>query len=139
MSVEDQNVSTLRRAYAEWHESKGASTDLWLNVLDREVDFRSLADGAETLEFTGRKKSRQEVIDYFKGLADSWEMIHFTVDEYVAQGDRVVAIGSTSWRNRQTGAVFDTPKVDVWRFRDGRAIEFFEFYDTAKVLAAAKS
>ncbi len=137
MSVEDENVSILRQAYQEWHDSKGASPDRWLAAMDDEVDSRSLADGAESVQFTSRRKSRQEVVDYFSGLAEGWEMIHYTVDEYVAQGDRVVALGSTSWRNRQTGAVFDTPKVDVWRFRDGRAVEFFELYDTAMVLAAA--
>ena len=64
-------------------------------------------------------------------------MIHYTIDEYVAEGDRVVAIGSTAWKNRATGKVFDTPKVDVWRFENGRAIAFFELYDTAMVLETA--
>jgi ketosteroid isomerase-like protein len=31
-----------------------------------------------------------------------------------------------------------TPKVDVWRFRDGKAVEFSEFYDTAQAYAAAQ-
>ncbi len=65
-------------------------------------------------------------------------MDHYTVDEYVAQGDRVVAIGRTGWRNRETGKAFDTPKVDVVRFRDGQIVEFFELYDTAMVLASSE-
>jgi len=45
--------------------------------------------------------------------------------------------GSTAWRHKRTGKVADTPKVDFWRFRDGKAVEFYEYYDTAAVFAAA--
>ena len=46
--------------------------------------------------------------------------------------------GSTPWRNVRTGRRAETPKVDVWRFPDGKAVEFFEYYDTAKLAEAAK-
>ena len=73
------------------------------------------------------------------GLIAMFEMIHYTVDFYVAEDDRVVAVGSTSWRNRETGEKFDTPKVDIVRFKDGKITEFFEIYDTAAVLACGSS
>jgi ketosteroid isomerase-like protein len=28
------------------------------------------------------------------------------------------------------------PKVDVWRLRDGRAVEFRDFYDSARAITA---
>jgi ketosteroid isomerase-like protein len=31
-----------------------------------------------------------------------------------------------------------TPKADFWTFRNGKAVEFHEFYDTAALIAAAK-
>jgi len=46
-------------------------------------------------------------------------------------------LGSTAWRNRRTGKVVDTPKADLVTFRDGRIVDFTEFYDTAKLFAAA--
>ena len=33
-----------------------------------------------------------------------------------------------------TGKIVETPKVDFWRFRDGKAVEFYEYYDTARVI-----
>jgi ketosteroid isomerase-like protein len=45
-------------------------------------------------------------------------------------------LGSTAWRNRRTQRVVDTPKADLLTFRGGRIVEFFEFYDTAKLFAA---
>ena len=64
-------------------------------------------------------------------------LIHFTVGEFVAQGDIVVVRSSMAWRNKRTGREVDTPKVDFWRFRDGKATEVYEYYDTAQVIAAA--
>jgi ketosteroid isomerase-like protein len=32
--------------------------------------------------------------------------------------------------------VVSTPKADSWRFADGKAVEFYEFFDTAQVMMA---
>ena len=53
-------------------------------------------------------------------------------DRAVAQDDRVVAIGSTSWRNKLTGKVAATPKIDVWRMRDGEWFEGTYIFQAAK-------
>ena len=137
MSVQQANVETLRQAYEKWNETKGGSIGHWLSLVSEDFDFRSLAEGAKGLEFTTRRTSRSEFEGYLNGLVAQLEMIHYTVDEYIADGDRVVAVGHTAWRDRATGACFDTPKVDVMRFADGKIIEFFELYDTAMVLSCS--
>jgi len=63
---------------------------------------------------------------------------NYKVHYFVAESDCVVVVGATKWTNKETGKSFETPKIDIWRFRDGRAIEFFEHYDTAQILDAAK-
>jgi ketosteroid isomerase-like protein len=65
-------------------------------------------------------------------------MIHYKTEQFAVDGDRVVMVGRTAWRNRKTGRHFDTPKADLVTFRDGRVVEFLEFYDTAMVLSAAQ-
>ena len=72
--------------------------------------------------------SSANATDFFNSLLE--------MDEYIAQGDRVVVIGRMAWRNRATGKVAETPKLDVWRLRDGKAVDFVEFYDTARAAAA---
>jgi len=42
-----------------------------------------------------------------------------------AQGDAVIARGSMVWTSKATGRIAETPNVDFWRFRDGRAVEFY--------------
>jgi uncharacterized protein len=48
----------------------------------------------------------------------------------------VVMIGHCAWRNKATGKVVSTPKADSWRFANGKAVEFYEYFDTAQVHAA---
>jgi len=39
-------------------------------------------------------------------------------------------VGRCAWRNRTTGRIVDTPKVDVWRFENGKAVSFLEMFDS---------
>ena len=138
MSVEADNVAILKRAYTDWDNSKGAGTDYLMNVFHKDVQFTSLADGAEEVAFTSSRTGKEEFLNYIDGLTRDWEMIFYRVNDYIAQGDRVVAIGSTSWRNKKTRKIVTTPKVDIWRMKNGKAVEFSEYYDTAKLIAAAQ-
>jgi ketosteroid isomerase-like protein len=137
MSNEAENVAILKDAYARWHATRGGSVDHWLGVVSHDVSFGSLARGAPPLEFATQYDNRDRLRAYFEGLLDGWTMIHYAADEFVAQDDTVVMRGSTSWQNKKTGKTFESPKLDFWRFRDGKAIEFYEYYDTAAVMAAA--
>jgi ketosteroid isomerase-like protein len=137
MSNEVANVEILKEAYRQWHETKGKSVDRFFAFLDEDISFGSIPRGAAPLEFARQYNGKTELRDYFDALRKDWEMIHYRIDEYVAQGDAVVARGSCAWTNRKTGRLVETPKVDFWRFRNGKAVEFYEYFDTAKVALAA--
>jgi uncharacterized protein len=137
MADEAANVAVLKDAYRRWNDSKGASVDHWFTFLEEDIKFGSLAAGATHMAFATNYNNRQALRAYFDGLLQSWDMVHFTVREFVAQGDAVVMRGECAWRNKRTGKVCSTPKVDFWRFRDGKAVEFFEYFDTAGAQAAA--
>jgi ketosteroid isomerase-like protein len=137
MTIEQDNVDTLRKAYSRWAESKGSDFSCWTDLTADHATLDSLADGAAEVAFTRSRVGKAEVLEYLRGLTAEWEMISYDVDEFIAQGDRVVALGRTAWRNRKTGKIADTPKLDVWRMQGGEAVEFQEFYDTAQMIAAA--
>ena len=63
-------------------------------------------------------------------------MLDYVTVHYIAQDDRVVVLGHCAWKFKQTGKIVETPKADSWRFKDGKAVEYYEFYDTAQVHAA---
>jgi uncharacterized protein len=133
-----ENVAKLKDAYHRWDQSKGKDTSMWTALFSEHVRLRSLAAGRPGLEFTMDCHSSDDVARYFAGLAKDWEMILYKTEQFAVDGDRVVMVGRTAWRNRKTGRHFDTPKADLVTFRDGRVVEFLEFYDTAMVLSAAQ-
>ena len=137
IDTERMNVDLLRKAYTLWHETKGASIDDWMALLADDIKFDSLAAGAAHVAYLTNYSSKDALRGYFEGLAKNWAMIHFTVTEYIAQGDVVVARGSCAWQNKRTGKICATPKMDYWKFKDGKVVEYFEYYDTAGVHAAA--
>ena len=138
MSNEAANVAILKDAYRQWHESRGGSVEQLLSICDPNISWGSVPRGkAPLLAFAKQYESRDALHAYFGGLLNEWEMISYTIDEYVAQGDAVVARGWTAWTNKKTGRPMETPKMDFWRFKDGKAVEFYEYFDTAAVVAAA--
>ena len=130
-------LEKLRAAYQRWHDTRGQSVADWVALMADDVQIRSAADGAAGMEFSAPLKGKATLRNYFTALHADWEMIHYSADEFVSEGDTVVVFGRCAWRHRRTGKTADTFIVNRWRFRDGLVTEFTEFYDTAKAFAAA--
>ena len=137
MSTQDEDLERIRAAYQAWHDTRGLSSKHWLELMSPNVRFRSLAAGAPGLEFTSDCACTSDVERYFGTLQQDWTMEHYTVDELFGSGDRVVMLGRMAWTHKRTGKRIDTPKADFLRMKDGKVVEFFEFYDTARAMAAA--
>ncbi len=135
---EKKNTAILKEAYAHWDENKEQAFQHWMDLLSDDVNFRSLADGHEGMEFTRKCNCKSEVRKYFVELARDWAMISFKMTEFIAQGDRVVAIGSCKWKYIKTGKEVETPKVDIFTMRNSKIVDFMEMYDTARVIACTR-
>lgn len=132
------NKAKLADAYRRWHDTRGANAQEWIEMCAENIQFGSLAEGARPIAFTARIEGRSLLKSYFDGLTSQWTMIHYTVHHMIEEGDRVAVVSTTAWTNKATGKVAESPKVDIWQFdKDGRASSFYEYYDTAKFMAAA--
>jgi ketosteroid isomerase-like protein len=129
------NVKTLKKLYAQWDKTKGASAESIIQILAPNVVWGSLTAGADPVAFTKTRKSREEVGEYFRGLDQGFKMEHYKVKEYVASGPYVLVLADISFANKATGKTFVSPKADLWRFARGKATEFYEYFDTAAVMA----
>ena len=109
---------------------------MWMDLFAENVRLRSLAGGRTGAAFTQEVRSKAQMGQYFSGLLNDWQMIHYTTDDFIVDGDRIAMRGSTAWSNRKTGRVVETRKADFVTFKDGKIVEFEEFYDTAGLLAA---
>jgi uncharacterized protein len=60
---------------------------------------------------------------------------HFSVvpEQFVGDGDTVVALGNLTWKHKDTGAPASVKMAHVWTLRDGKATTFQQHTDTARV------
>ena len=92
-----ENAELVLKGAEDWNRG---DLDAWFDLFADDVRLRSLAAGAPGLEFTLECRSSKEVARYFAGLAQDWEMIHYTVERFVVDGDQIAVRGSTGWRHR---------------------------------------
>lgn len=130
------NVDILKEAYQKWNDNKQDSFQHWMDLMADNVQLNSISNGEPGMEFTRTCHSKDDVLRYFTELAEVWEMLHYTAEEFISEGERVVMIGRCAWKHRQTGKVVETPKVDIIRMRDSKIVEFYELFDTEKARSA---
>lgn len=126
----------LRDAYALWSESRGSASEQWIDLLAETIEMRTVLTSDLPDDLAATRRSRAGALEYFQTLARDWEMIEFTPERFVDGGDDVVMVGRCAWRNRATGRIVDTPKVDVWHFENGKAVRFLEMFDSLAFVRA---
>lgn len=136
---EQANIARLQDGYWHWLESKGGSVERWMALMDPDIDFRSVGAGARPMPFTRARGGIAEAAAYLGALTNDWEMVDFPMNEFIAQGDRVAVVGTCTFRFRRNGRVVTSPKLDLWRFKNGKATSFFEFFDTQAAFAATRN
>ena len=126
------NLATLEAAYRRWGESKGGSVDEVLDLFADHIEMRSVLTADVPHEISGTHSSKDEARTYFEGLLKDWEMLSFEAERFIegVGGEDIVMVGRCAWRHRTTRAEVATPKVDIWRFENGKAVLFYELFDT---------
>lgn len=126
----DLPIDEVAEAYRTWRESRGSNVDEVIDMMADEIEMRSVLDPGLPDDLAADRKTRDEARQYFEILSRDWEMIDYPQDKIVADGDTVVWIGRCHWRHRATGREINSPKVDIWTFRNGKAVRFFEMFDS---------
>jgi ketosteroid isomerase-like protein len=73
----------------------------------------------------------------FTRLATEWDKFTVTPEEVIGLGDTVIARGRYRGTYKGTGAAVDAQFAHVWKLRDGQAVSFQEYTDTAQFRDAA--
>ena len=130
-------LDQLKSAYDNWRRTKGGNLDEVLNLFDDQIEMHSVLEPGVKHELARVQTSREDAKEYFRELLDNWEMIDFPTERILGDGDTVVWIGRCHWKNKGDGKEIDTPKIDVWTFRNGKAVRFFEMFDSLGFARAA--
>jgi ketosteroid isomerase-like protein len=62
---------------------------------------------------------------------DWWSEFTAEPDDFLDAGDEIVVLGRYRGIAKETGKKLDVPFVHVWTMRDGKAVRFRQFLDTA--------
>lgn len=128
---EQENVGLVRAAYQNF---KTGDIEALLNLLSEDVQWQ--LPQMENVPFGGRRQGRAAVGEFFSLLAEDQDTLQFEPREFIAQNDKVVALGTYNWRVKATGREYSSDWAHVFTFRDGKVSGFDEYMDTASAVAA---
>ena len=74
----------------------------------------------------------------FARLVDDWNGWTLDIDEYLDAGDAAVVTGRYRATHAQTGNKINAQFTHVWKVREGKAISFQQYVDTAQVQQAMR-
>jgi ketosteroid isomerase-like protein len=129
--MSEQNKSIVERAYNSF---KIGNIEALLDLMADDVSW-SLPE-MEAVPFAGKRTGRASVSEFFAIVGASQESLRFEPRELIAEGDRVVALGSYDWRVKANGREFGGDFAHVWTIRDGKVTNFQEYTDTAACASA---
>lgn len=92
--------------------------------------------GPAKLGYTGRRRTRAELLDFFAKVAAMDDIHAFEPREMIAAGEHVTVIGWERTTAKPAGKQFETDWVHVFTVKDGKVQRFLGLYDSAASLAA---
>ena len=125
MSSNREFVESLYAAFAE------GNAEAFLGALHPEVEWNE-AEGSPLDEgnpYIGPQGVAEGVMGRLMAEFDAWVTSPHT---YVADGDRVVALGRYTAKHKETGLPLDAQFAHVWTVGDGQVKAFQQYTDTAQ-------
>ena len=129
---EAQNTKVVQEAYAAF--GRGDVQGI-LDRLTDDVIWNGVYGAASYVPTSGERRGKAAVATFFKQVAETVSFSVFEPKEFVAQGDRVVALGHYAAKS-PAGRTFESDFVMVFTLRNGKVVRFQEFTDSAAVNAA---
>ena len=132
---ERENTETVQRLFQAFGRGDVATL---MSLLSEDVVW-FLAGPTDLIPHAGERRGHAGASEFFQLMGAAVEFERFEPREYVAQGDKVVALGTERGRVRATGKTFDNPWALVFTVRDGLITEFRGYEDTAAVASAFRA
>ena len=135
--TELENVQIIKEHFAAFGRGDVQSA---LSIVAENVDWQSPVTQTQSDEITWAvpRHSREEVVQFFRELADKVQPEKFEIIEFIAQGDKVVVEGRNQGLIKSTGCRYAHDWVMVFTIRDGKIVRHRHYYDTADVVSACR-
>jgi uncharacterized protein len=125
--MSNDNAELLRGTYEAFGRGDIPAV---MGVLDENIIWNTPA----VLPHAMTVRGRDDVAAFFQKLASTWEDFSLEIDDVVASGDRVCAIGRAG--GTLDGEAASYGFVHAWTVRDGVCVRFDEYVDPSRELLA---
>ena len=126
---EAQNLDVVRSVYAAFGRG---DLDGLLALMDPQVSWRT--PGPPDLPTAGLRRGISEVREFFGLLVTTFDIQDFRPAEILAQGDKVVVLGTSREGPKGTGRLVDFRWVHIFTVRGGKVVEFEEPADVSALV-----
>ncbi len=126
-----ENVEIVKAAYAAFLRG---DVPALLALMDENIDWKPVTGAAPHVPTAGARRGTAQVAEFFKAVAQSFNFTQFEPREFVAERDRVVALGH--YAATTTSGRIESDFVMVFTIRNGKVTAFQEFTDSAQLNAA---
>ena len=130
---ESSNIETIRNIYSAFGRSDIAGV---LKLMDEAIVF--IVPGSSAVPLSGIRRGLEQVRRFFEDLDRRIEFSVFEPKEYIAQGNRVIALVRCEGRDKMPGRPFSAESATLWTIGNGKAIRFQEYTDTEALANAAR-
>jgi uncharacterized protein len=120
------SVEATRRSYEAFERG---DMDAVLADMHPEIEWHQAQGLPHGGFYRGRAEVRRAIFDPLED--EWWDEFSALPDEFLDAGTEVVVLGRYRGRAKGTGKRLDVPFVHVWTWRDGTAVRFRQFLDTA--------
>ena len=129
---EAQNTKVVQDAYAAFQRGDIATL---LSYLADDIAWVGVYGAAPHVPMSGARRGKAAVAEFFKQVGDNMKFSRFEPKEFIATGDKVVAlghyVGTTS-----LGTNVDSDFAMVFTLANGKVTRFQEFTNAAAINAA---
>src|SRR5574341_1151939 len=128
---EQENIKLVQDAYAAFGRNDMPGL---LNHMTEDIDWHTF--GPQELPTAGPRKGKLDVSRFFKEVGETWNFEKFEPREFIAQGNKVVALGLYSGTAKSKGGRFGCEFSHVFTLSNGKVVKFREYTDTANLVGA---
>jgi ketosteroid isomerase-like protein len=126
MVRDDEAVAEVQGAYADFQRGDIPSL---LNRMTDDVVWTTPGEGT-AIPNPGRLQGKAQVAKFFEGIGATLDFHEFNPNEFIAQGDVVVALGTWDATVRGTDVRIQDVFAMVFRLRDGKIADFRQYSDS---------
>ena len=101
-------------------------------LVDDDATFRWMANAEDTGAFSGIASGKAAFHERLLALDDAFEYVRLDIVDLIVQDERAAVQIIFTLRRRSDGPEFEMPIAGFWRMRDGRLVDYVEYYDTAR-------